>query len=66
MGRLCYARAHLDFSPKRFVSCGSPLIRGSTLCSNPVSNNLEPELPNGIVTFLENIWQEILTCLTYS
>ena len=55
----CYGRAFLDFSPKRFVSCGSPLIRDSTFCSNPVSNNLEPGLPNGIVTLLENIWQDI-------
>ena len=26
LGRLCYGRTYLDFNPKRFVSCGSPLI----------------------------------------
>ena len=50
-----YGRAYLDFSPKRFVSCGSPLMRDSTFCSNPVSNNLRQGLPNGIVALLGNI-----------
>ena len=61
LGRLCYGRAYLDFSPERFVSCGFPLMRDSTFCSNPVSNYLEQGLPNGIVTLLGNIWQNILT-----
>ena len=25
LGKLCYGRAYLDFSPRRLVSCGSPL-----------------------------------------
>ena len=50
--KLCCGRAYLDFNPERFVFCGSPLIECSTFCSNPVSNNLESGLPNGIVTFL--------------
>ena len=25
LGKLCYGRAYLDFSPKRLVSCGPPL-----------------------------------------
>ena len=57
----CYGKAYLDFSPERFVSCGSPVMRDSKFCSNPVSNNLEQGLPNGTVTLLENIWQNILT-----
>ena len=34
-------------------------MRDSTFCSNPVSNNLEQGLPNGIVTLLGNIWQPV-------
>ena len=44
---------------ERFVSCGSPLMRTSTFYSNPVSNNLEQGLPNGIVTLLEDTQQDL-------
>ena len=33
-------------------------MKDSTFCSNPVSNNLEQGLPNGIVTLLGNILAE--------
>ena len=49
LGKLCYGRAYLDFSPVRLVFCGSPLAYSSTFCSIPVSNNLRCGLPNGIV-----------------
>ena len=34
LGKLCYGRAYLDFSPRRFVSCGSPLTKGVPLVAS--------------------------------
>ena len=33
-GTLCYGRAYLDFSPRRLVSCGSPLTKGVPLVAS--------------------------------
>ena len=34
LGKLCYGRAYLDFSPRRLVSCGSPLTEGVPLVAS--------------------------------